>query len=140
MKKWEEKLSSLPTDEAGRKKGNESSFTEIIFLFMKEEIYTRLKSAKDSFPNSGLNIAIFPASPEDISTTQPIVYMTVQKPSNGNSNECSLKFNQQDAGLIIDTTLIGRHGLPPTHGCITLEGESPATLVEFYVKQLREQL
>ena len=136
MKKWEQKLSSLPTDEAGRKIGSESYFTEIIFLFMKEEIYTHLKSAKDSFPNSKLD----PASPEDISTKHPIVYMTVQKPSSGNSYECSLKFSQQDAGLIIDTTLIVRDGLPPTHGEIALEGVSPAKSVEFYVNQFREQL
>lgn len=137
MKKWKQELNRLPTNEAGRKEANESSSTEIILQFMREEIYTRLKSAKDSFSKPELNIAIFPASPEDISTKQPIVYIAVQKQSNGDSYEYSLKFNQE-TGLIIETTLIGKYGYP-TLGSIALEGESPTTLVEGYIEQLGGQ-
>lgn len=138
MKKWKQELDRLPTDEAKRKEAIESSSTEIVFQFMREEIYARLKSAQVKFSKPELNIEISPASTANISTEQPIVCITVQKQSNGNSYEDSLKFNQQGAELIIDTTLINRHG--STLGCICLEGESPTTRVEFYIEQLGGQL
>ncbi|PIY04394.1 MAG: hypothetical protein COZ20_05745 [Gallionellales bacterium CG_4_10_14_3_um_filter_54_96] len=138
MKKWKQELDRLPTDEAKRKEAIESSSTEIVLQFMREEIYARLESAKVKFSQPELNIEISPASTADISTKYPIVYMTVRKQSNGNSCEYSLKFNQQEKDLIIDTTLIGKNG-HPTLGNIALEGESPTTLVEAYIKQLGEQ-
>jgi hypothetical protein len=138
MKKWKQELDRLPTEEAKRKEAIESSSTEIVLQFMREEIYASLKSAKVRFSKPELSIEISPASTADISTKQPIVYMTVQKQSNGNSYEYSLKFKQQEKDLIVDTTLIGKHG-HPTLGSIALEGESPTTLVEAYIEQLGEQ-
>jgi hypothetical protein len=135
MKKWKQELNHLPTDEVGGKEAQEPISTEIVLQFMKDEIYPRLKSAKDNFAKPELNVKIFPASPEGISTKQFIVYISVQR----HNYEYSLQF-KREKGFDIGIELNGKNG-HPTLGTFALDRapESPTTIVEMYIEQFKEQ-
>lgn len=133
MEKWKQELNHLPTDETGGKETQEPISTEIVLQFMRDEIYPRLKSAKDKFAKPELNVKIFPTSPENISTDHLIVYISVQK----HNYEYSLHF-YREKGFRLGVEL--RNNGYPTLNTIYLDAEpvSPTTKVEEYITLLKE--
>ena len=134
---WEEKLNLVPRSDSGRKSSQEAIERDISHLFFKEEIYTRLESAKLYLETKGFQTEIFPLEMEEISISNCTASITASK--HGDSS-CILKFESKN-NLNVDvsiTGLIGRQILGTF--AIDREPESPVSFIDSYINDFFERL